>query len=111
MKKIVILFILFLFSCSWEVEEETSFSWKIKNSWELDFISKSKENIKQICETAKIWERFFSLEEKFWDAVLLSKNEENWKSTTTYYYWKVWWEMCMIFVSEKGEIVVKNYIR
>lgn len=109
MKKLLIFVFIFLSSCSdWKIEQIVN-SWNI-SSWNLEGTATPKVNIKQICDTAKIWERFKKLEEKFWEAIILSESDTWEKSSTiSYYYWQIWWEMCMILVS-KWEISSKNYL-
>lgn len=124
-KNIFILSLFFiLFSCSSkELEDkkidETSVlldkNWNILfknekvilgNSW----TTSSFTNIKQICETIKISEKFSLVEEKFWKAIFLSDATTDEKlKTSSYYYWKLWEDICIIMI-EKWEIISKQYL-
>lgn len=89
MKKFFILFLFFLVSCS------------------LD----SAKNAKQICDEINVWDKFSDLQEKFWQATLLTQTDlwEFWQSSS-YYYWTLWQETCII-IEEKGEITAKQFTK
>lgn len=113
MKKIIIFtIIIFTFfiltSCSTSNLQEVVNSGNT-SSWTIETLT-SKVNIKQICETIKIWNNLSFTEDKFWKAILISESDY-WKGRimSSYYYGNLWWEMCM-FVIEKWSIISKNYI-
>lgn len=117
MKKFLVLFLVFLFSCSNEVlDKETENTnvlfdknWNVlynSNSWnDLN----SKENIKQICDNLEIWENLENIEKKFWKAILLSETMSEDISYSSYYYWKMWEETCL-FILDNWKINTKQYI-
>lgn len=110
MKKILILSLLFLFSCgNNEAILEDSNTWKeeqVEQTWAIiKNTTTIISNIKNICDKAIKWKNFEEFKKENWVPKLLSQNSD----ITSYYYGDFSNETCSVFV-HSGEIIEKNYI-